>query len=164
MKKRHSGEQIVGILRQADVLLGKGQKVPEVCKQLGISEQTWQSLTVACDYSGAGAGRTTFSAALANEDLPVAPVPSTFSIGAPSHGRLPIGMHWPYRQCSLHADECRRRQLAPRCATKESSDATDNPLPSYLSSFPIRGGYLRAGHIRAGRPGPTERNGKPFPT
>jgi hypothetical protein len=27
-------------LRQADVALGKGQKVPEVCKQLGISEQT----------------------------------------------------------------------------------------------------------------------------
>ena len=41
MKKRHSGEQIVAILRQADVALGKGQKVPEVCKQLGISEQTY---------------------------------------------------------------------------------------------------------------------------
>src|SRR5262249_61231649 len=41
MKKRHSAEQIVGFLRQADVLLGKGQKVPEVCKQLGISEQTY---------------------------------------------------------------------------------------------------------------------------
>ena len=41
MKKRHSGEQIVTILRQADVALGPGQKVPEVCKQLGISEQTY---------------------------------------------------------------------------------------------------------------------------
>ena len=41
MKKRHSAEQIVGILRQADVSLGKGQKVPEVCKHLGISEQTY---------------------------------------------------------------------------------------------------------------------------
>jgi len=41
MQKRHSGEQIVAILRQADVALGKGQKVPEVCKQLGISEQTY---------------------------------------------------------------------------------------------------------------------------
>ena len=41
MKKRHSAEQIVGILRQADVLLGKGAKVPEVGKQLGISEQTY---------------------------------------------------------------------------------------------------------------------------
>ena len=39
MKKRHSAEQIVGYLRQADVLLGKGQKVPEVCKQLGISDE-----------------------------------------------------------------------------------------------------------------------------
>ena len=41
MKKRHSAEQIVGKLRQADVELGKGLKVPEVCRQLGISEQTY---------------------------------------------------------------------------------------------------------------------------
>ena len=41
MKKRNSSEQIVAKLRQADVMLGKGVKVPEVCKQLGISEQTY---------------------------------------------------------------------------------------------------------------------------
>ncbi len=41
MKKRHSTEQIVAKLRQADVELGKGLKVPGVCKQLGISEQTY---------------------------------------------------------------------------------------------------------------------------
>jgi len=41
MKKRHSAEQIVAMLRQADVGLGKGLRVPEVCKQLGISEQTY---------------------------------------------------------------------------------------------------------------------------
>ncbi len=41
MKKRHSAEQIVAKLRRADVELGKGLKVPEVCRQLGISEQTY---------------------------------------------------------------------------------------------------------------------------
>ena len=41
MKKRYSAEEIVARLRQADVELGKGMKVPEVCKQLGISEQTY---------------------------------------------------------------------------------------------------------------------------
>ena len=41
MKKRHSAEQVVAKLRQADVELGKGSKVPEVYKQLGISEQTY---------------------------------------------------------------------------------------------------------------------------
>ncbi len=41
MKKRHGAEQIVAKLRQADVELGKGMKVPEVCKHLGISEQTY---------------------------------------------------------------------------------------------------------------------------
>ena len=41
MKKRHTPDQIVAKLRQADVELGKGLRVPEVCKQLGISEQTY---------------------------------------------------------------------------------------------------------------------------
>ena len=41
MKKRHSAEQIVVKLRQADVALGQGRKVREVCRQLGISEQTY---------------------------------------------------------------------------------------------------------------------------
>lgn len=41
MKKRHSAEQIVWKLRQADVALGKGLRVPEVCKELAISEHTY---------------------------------------------------------------------------------------------------------------------------
>jgi transposase-like protein len=41
MKKRYSAEQIVVKLRQADVGLGKGLRVPEVCRELGISEQTY---------------------------------------------------------------------------------------------------------------------------
>ena len=41
MKKRHGGEQIVAKLRQANVELGKGLKVPEVCKQMGITVQTY---------------------------------------------------------------------------------------------------------------------------
>ena len=41
MKKRYGVEQIVAKLRQADVGLGKGLRVPDVCKDLGISEQTY---------------------------------------------------------------------------------------------------------------------------
>ena len=48
MKKRHGAEQIVAMLRQADVALGKGEKVPEVCKQLGISEQTYYRWRTKC--------------------------------------------------------------------------------------------------------------------
>ena len=40
MKKRRSAEQIVGLLRQADVDLGKGATVPDVCRRLGISCQS----------------------------------------------------------------------------------------------------------------------------
>jgi putative transposase len=41
MKKRYGAEQIVVMLRQADVELGKGLRVPDVCRGLGISEQTY---------------------------------------------------------------------------------------------------------------------------
>ncbi len=40
-QKRHTVDQIVAKLRRADVLLGKGEKVPEVCKQLEVTEQTY---------------------------------------------------------------------------------------------------------------------------
>lgn len=41
MKNKHSGPQIVAKLRQADVLLGQGKSVPEVCKDLEISDKTY---------------------------------------------------------------------------------------------------------------------------
>ena len=40
-QKRHGVDQIIPMLRRADVELGKGKKVPEVCKRLGIARQTY---------------------------------------------------------------------------------------------------------------------------
>jgi transposase-like protein len=40
-RKRHSGEQIISKLREAEVLLEKGQAVPQVCRQLGVTAQTY---------------------------------------------------------------------------------------------------------------------------
>ena len=40
-KTRHTTPQIIEKLRQADVALGKGQKVPEICRELQIAEQTY---------------------------------------------------------------------------------------------------------------------------
>ena len=42
---RHTTEQIIEKLRQADVALGKKQKVPEICKALEITEQTCSHYT-----------------------------------------------------------------------------------------------------------------------
>jgi transposase-like protein len=39
--KRFTPEQIVSKLRQADVELGKGVTVPEVCRKIEISQQTY---------------------------------------------------------------------------------------------------------------------------
>ena len=41
MKKKHNGTQIVAKLRQADVLIGQGKSIPEVCKEIEVSEQTY---------------------------------------------------------------------------------------------------------------------------
>jgi len=41
MKKRHTPEQIVRKVRQADAELAAGTSVPEVARRLGISEATF---------------------------------------------------------------------------------------------------------------------------
>ena len=40
-KKRHGAEQIIPKLREAEVELARGLKVPEVCRKLGVTEQTY---------------------------------------------------------------------------------------------------------------------------
>lgn len=40
-RKSHATEQIIGKLREAEVLLGQGQTVQEICRSLNISEQTY---------------------------------------------------------------------------------------------------------------------------
>lgn len=40
-RKRHSPEQIVGRLREAEALLASGQSIAQVCQKLSVSEQTY---------------------------------------------------------------------------------------------------------------------------
>ena len=40
-KKRHSAEQIISKLREAEVLFAKGTKMPQVCRTIGVTEQTY---------------------------------------------------------------------------------------------------------------------------
>lgn len=41
MRKRYSAEQIIGLLRQADMKPGKGRKVSEICKAIGVHDGTY---------------------------------------------------------------------------------------------------------------------------
>ena len=41
MNKKHTGTQIVAKLRQADILIGQGKTVPEVCKEIEVSQHTY---------------------------------------------------------------------------------------------------------------------------
>ena len=40
-KKRHTPEEIITKIREADVLQSKGGSVGEACRQIGVSEQTY---------------------------------------------------------------------------------------------------------------------------
>ncbi len=39
--KRHTAEQIIAKLREAEVFLSKSLRMPEVCRKLGVTEQTY---------------------------------------------------------------------------------------------------------------------------
>ena len=40
-RKRFTAEKVIGMLREAEVLLAQGKKVGEVCRRLGVSEQSY---------------------------------------------------------------------------------------------------------------------------
>ena len=40
-KRKHTAEQIIGKLREAEVLLAQGQTVAQVSRALGVTEQTY---------------------------------------------------------------------------------------------------------------------------
>ncbi len=40
-RRRHTAEQIILKLREAEVALSKGQKLSAICKQLEVTEQTY---------------------------------------------------------------------------------------------------------------------------
>jgi putative transposase len=40
-RKRYTPEQIIGMLREAEVRLAQGQTVGEVCRRFGVSEQSY---------------------------------------------------------------------------------------------------------------------------
>jgi transposase-like protein len=40
-RKRFTPEQIIGILREADVKLSQGRSVEQLCRELGITEQSY---------------------------------------------------------------------------------------------------------------------------
>ncbi|MCH8870014.1 MAG: hypothetical protein IIC85_09905 [Chloroflexi bacterium] len=39
-RKRHTAEQIIGKLREAEVVLAAGQTIEQACRKIGVSEQT----------------------------------------------------------------------------------------------------------------------------
>ncbi len=48
-RKRYTPEQIIGKLREAEVLLSQGQRTGEVCRRLGISERKLRDELLNCE-------------------------------------------------------------------------------------------------------------------
>jgi transposase-like protein len=40
-KKRFTAEEIIGLLREADVKLSQGKPVGQACREMGVTEQTY---------------------------------------------------------------------------------------------------------------------------
>ena len=40
-RKRHEPEEVIGKLREAEVLIAKGATIPEAAKAIGVTEQTY---------------------------------------------------------------------------------------------------------------------------
>lgn len=40
-RKRFTAEQIIGLLREADVKLSQGKNIGPICREMGITEQTY---------------------------------------------------------------------------------------------------------------------------
>jgi putative transposase len=40
-RKRYTTEQIIGLLREAEVRLGQGQTIGTICRGIGLAEQTY---------------------------------------------------------------------------------------------------------------------------
>ena len=40
-RKRYSAEQIIRLLRQAEILSSQGRSVPEICRELGVTSNTY---------------------------------------------------------------------------------------------------------------------------
>jgi len=40
-KRHHTSEQIIGILREVDVKVSQGKNVGQICREIGIAEQTY---------------------------------------------------------------------------------------------------------------------------
>ena len=40
-RKRHGADQIITKLREAELMLSKGKSVPQACKKIGVTEQTY---------------------------------------------------------------------------------------------------------------------------
>lgn len=49
-RQRHTPEQIIGKLREAEVLQGKGTQIEEILRQLGVSDATYYKWRM--DYGG----------------------------------------------------------------------------------------------------------------
>jgi transposase-like protein len=41
VQKKSSSEQIIRLLRQAEVMIGQGETIGRICKELGISDATY---------------------------------------------------------------------------------------------------------------------------
>ena len=101
-KKRYNAEEIIHKLREADVLLAQGRTVSEVCKALGVTDQTYCRWRKQCSGMGADQLRELKGLQKENErprravsDLTLDKLILTEARRETSKPRPPSGLHRP---------------------------------------------------------------------
>ena len=77
-KKPRTAEQIIGMLREAEVLLAQGQTVAEVSRSLGVTEQTYYRCRK--EYGGLRVDQARRLMQLERENTPLPPAGSDLTL------------------------------------------------------------------------------------
>ena len=157
-RRRHTPEQIIRKLREAERLIGEGKTIPEAAKELGISEQTfhrWRN-----QYGGMKADDAKRLKELERENATLKRIVADKELEVVALKEIPGKLVGPVRRRRAVAMLCDRLGVSERWACQvvgqyrstqrhEPKMAEDDALRDELRKFSVerpRWGYRRAHH------------------
>lgn len=110
-RKNYTGEQIIGMLREAEVRLSQGEKTGAICRSFGVSEQScyrWRR-----EYGGLKVKQATRLKALEKENARLRKAVSSLTLDALILKEVLEGKYWALRDAVLALPMPVRRSLCP---------------------------------------------------
>ncbi len=110
-RKRYTPEQIIGMLREAEVRLSQGEKVGEISRSLGILEQScyrWRH-----EYGGLKVSQARRLKDLEKENQRLRKAVSDLTLDALILKKVVEGKYWALRGVGWPSIMCRRHWVSP---------------------------------------------------